>query len=244
MFARVLLLAFGILGARGACQSTCSAIAAHDIEMINGTHDFAIVTGSAVCTGTNIDLSSSDSSTFGFPIADNLWSVSHTFANSAIRFLAHSNQSGDATIKISLEEQGSTHACESAFNYSVDNETFVTWEAPAFVAGEHYTTPDLSSLLNALSFCPVFAVFRLESFYGNGTAEGAREVVSFETLANATRLTLNAQCPSTPAATEAAAATDSEDNSEKLNSWAIAGIIILSVLSVAVMVLVPIYLMR
>lgn len=200
------VLLLGALGAQSACLTTCADIAAHTVNVANGTHDF-----DGECAGSYIEISSSDSATFGFPIEDDLWALTHTFTDSTIRFLAHSNQSAAAKLKISIEEQGVVHVCNGGANNTVDNETYVMWTVPSFVEGEHYSTPDLSTLLNSLTVCPTFAVFQFTSFFGNGTAEGARQVTSFETNVNATRLTLNAACPATPpAATTGTASTSSE----------------------------------
>jgi hypothetical protein len=216
--------------ARATCLASCAAITDHAIYTANGTGDFSTTSEVDTCDGASVDLSSTDTAVFGFAIADDLWAMAHTFSSSTIRFKADINQTGDAELKIRIEEQGAAHTCNttSPLNLTVSNETSVSWTVPNFTAGEYYSTPDLSSLLNSLTVCPTYVVFRFESLYGNGTAEADRKVVSFETLANATRLTLNAACP---AGTTGVAATDaastSPDNTVAIGVGAGAGALIL-----------------
>ena len=153
MLALISLLLLSVLGVRSACVTTCAGITSHTVEVANGTHDFTTASGVQQCSWASMDLSESDSTTFGFPIADSLWSLSHTFTDSSIRFLAYDNRTASAIVKISIEEQGSVHACPDDVNgtFTVDNETSVQWEIPSTVGGEYFSTPDLSSRLPATS---------------------------------------------------------------------------------------------
>lgn len=210
------------LGARAACLSTCAAISAHTVTLANGNHDFDTTTSVDVCNASSVEISESDSATFNFVIEGDLWHADVIFSNSRVRFVAASNTSSDAKVKISIEQEGIVHPCASAGNHTVDNETSVMWDIPAFIEGEFYTTPDLSPLLNSLSVCPTWVVFEFTSFFGNTTAEGSRTVKSFENDANSTKLTLNAVCPAVTTTT-GEATTDEETTG--LSEDAIAGII-------------------
>lgn len=204
-----LLLAVFAAYADAACLTTCAAISAHTVKVALGDHDYHVFT-TPECDALMIELSDKDSATFGFVIEDSLWHLDSVFSDSSIQFMAQENATSDAKVKISIEEQGTEHNCSGNGTFSVDNETSVMWDIPAFVEGETYSTPDLSELLNSLTVCPTHVVFEFTSFFGNGTAEGIRKVYSFEGNVNATALTLNAACPAVTGTTGAAATTDEE----------------------------------
>jgi hypothetical protein len=229
----VFLLATSVRATCIGSLANCTDISSHSIYVGTGNDDFytdlnanntpgnTIVT----CNQSWIDLSSGDLATFGFVIASDLWFEDHVFSSSIIRFKAFENATNTSMVKIRIEEQGVAQSCGSLSNFTLLNQS-VTWTIPSFVKDEYYSTPDLSPLLNALSVCPTYVVFRFESFYDNETAWGSRKIESYESNVNATRLTLNAACPTTTTGVATTGTTTSDSTSpaeltlaERIGLW-------------------------
>ena len=201
-----LLLLLLAAGARAACPSSCSVITDSPVFLPNGTSD-TYVDGTEDCTSSTIDLAAT--ATFSFPVA---FAANTIFSNTVIQFTAAVNGTTNSTISIKVENEGLVHECGLNATRTFTNDTVVEWVVPPFVAGQTYSTPDLSSLINSLSGCPEAFVFVLE-----GPSSG-RIVNAYETLANSTSLIVNGACP--PGA-PSAPGVESESSEENLNTMAI-----------------------
>lgn len=195
-----LLLLLLAAGARAACPSSCSVIADSPVFLPNGTSD-TYVDGTEDCTSLSIDLAAT--ATFSFPVA---FAANTIFSNTVIQFTAAVNGTANSTISIKVENEGLVHECGLNTTRTFTNDSVVEWVVPPFVAGQKYSTPDLSSLINSLSGCSEAFVFVLE-----GSSSG-RIVNAYETLANSTSLVVNGACPpSAPGAPSVEESESSED---------------------------------
>lgn len=206
-----LLLLLLAAGARAACPSSCSVITGSPVFLPNGTSD-TYVDGTEDCTSSTIDLAAT--ATFSFPVA---FAANTIFSDTVMQFTAAVNGTTNSTISIKVENEGLVHECGLNATRTFTNDTVVEWVVPPFVAGQTYSTPDLSSLINSLSGCSEAFVFVLE-----GPSSG-RIVNAYETLANSTSLIVNGACP--PSAPSTPSVEESE-SSEGLNTTEIALLII------------------
>ena len=201
---KILLLLLAA-GARAACPSSCSVITDSPVFLPNGTSD---INGTEDCTSLTIDLAAT--ATFSFPVT---FAANTIFSNTVIQFTAAANGTTNSTISIKVENEGLVHECGLNATRTFTNDTVVEWVVPPFVAGQTYSTPDLSSLINSLSGCSESFVFVLE-----GPSSG-RIVNAYETLANSTSLIVNGACP--PGAPSAPSVEESESSEEDLNTTVI-----------------------
>lgn len=192
-------------GARAACSSSCLAITDATVFLPNGTSDIYADDGVEDCTSLTIDLAAT--ATFSFPVA---FAANTIFSNTFIQFTAAVNGTADSAISIKVESEGLVHECGLNATRTFTNDTVVEWVVPPFVAGQTYSTPDLSSLINSLSGCSEAFVFVLE-----GPSSG-RIVNAYETLANSTSLIVNGACP--PGPPSASSTEESESSEEGLNT--------------------------
>lgn len=201
-----LLLLLLAAGARAACPSSCSVVTDTAVFLPNGTSD-TYVDGTEDCTSLTIDLAAT--ATFSFPVA---FATNTIFSDTVIQFTAATNGTTNSTISIKVENEGLVHECGLNATRTFTNDTVVEWVVPPFVAGQTYSTPDLSSLINSLSGCSEAFVFVFE-----GPSSG-RIVNAYETLANSTSLIVNGACP--PSAPSAPSVEESE-SSEDVNTTVI-----------------------
>jgi len=183
---------------RRAVCAACSPTASNfNVTVSAGFDDFTQFQGTIFCSQGDIPLAQFSPGFYGQSgfrfLLEGILTANMTITSSFIRFGASSvgNQSNTSTLVISLEN---ATAAEDCTGEALDQRSYVpttaVWNVPTFEDGKTYDTPDLSAVINDLlgilaeqagPICPETFVFQL-SFFENGTAEGERKVVAFESI--------------------------------------------------------------